>query len=158
MRGDGDDLAPDVALAGGRARFDPSGALWLAEHRTLVVSDLHLEKGSSYGLRGQMLPPYDSRATLERLGAVIARYAPDRVISLGDSFHDAGAAARIDAQDADTLMDLIRPIADWVWIEGNHDPAPPARFGGPRPGAQGLGGLNIRQDPSPGQAPGRGRG
>ncbi|MEO0753866.1 MAG: hypothetical protein AAFY85_03615, partial [Pseudomonadota bacterium] len=33
------------------------GALWWPDQQVLVVSDLHLEKGSSYARRGQMLPP-----------------------------------------------------------------------------------------------------
>ena len=42
----------------------PEGALWWAAERVLVVSDLHFEKGSAYAARGQMLPPYDTGATL----------------------------------------------------------------------------------------------
>jgi hypothetical protein len=48
-----------------------SGALWVPNHRTLIAADLHLEKGSAFAARGQMLPPYDSRATLDRLEAEI---------------------------------------------------------------------------------------
>ena len=36
---------------------DLSGALWLPEERTLVVADLHLEKGSAFAARGVFLPP-----------------------------------------------------------------------------------------------------
>ncbi len=35
----------------------PEGALWWRAQRLLVVSDLHLEKGSNYAAAGQMLPP-----------------------------------------------------------------------------------------------------
>ena len=66
-----------------------SGALWLPAHGTLVAGDLHLEKGSAFAARGQMLPPYDSRATLARLEAEITDLAPARVVLLGDSFHDS---------------------------------------------------------------------
>ena len=52
---------------------DLSGALFWQEQRLLVVSDLHLEKGSSFAARGVLLPPYDTVATLSRLAAVIAR-------------------------------------------------------------------------------------
>ena len=43
---------------------DLSGALFWEEQRLLVVSDLHLEKGSSFAARGVLLPPYDTAATL----------------------------------------------------------------------------------------------
>ena len=71
---------------------DLSGALFWQEQRLLVVSDLHLEKGSSFATRGVLLPPYDTVATLSRLAAVIARHDPRMVIALGDSFHDRDCA------------------------------------------------------------------
>ena len=43
---------------------DLSGALFWEEEGLLVVSDLHLEKGSSFAARGVLLPPYDTVATL----------------------------------------------------------------------------------------------
>ena len=68
----------------------PEGALWIGEAKTLIVSDLHLEKGSAYAVRGQMLPPYDTHAALVKLAALIERFEPEIVVSLGDSFHDGG--------------------------------------------------------------------
>ena len=56
-----------IAIAGVPVIADPSGALYWPEHGLLAVSDLHLEKGSSYAARGQLLPPYDTAATLARL-------------------------------------------------------------------------------------------
>jgi metallophosphoesterase superfamily enzyme len=72
---------------------DLSGALWLPQERTLVVADLHLEKGSAYAARGVFLPPYDSAATLAALPPRSCVHAPARVIALGDSFHDRAAKA-----------------------------------------------------------------
>lgn len=108
---------------------DLAGVLWWPERRTLVAGDLHLEKGSAQARRGRFLPPYDSAATLERLGRAIARLRPDRVICLGDSFHDRGAAARLSPADGSRLAALIDG-RDWIWIAGNHDPLPPAAWGG----------------------------
>ena len=45
------------------------GALYWPEEGLLVVADLHLEKGSSFAARGVLLPPYDTAATLARLGS-----------------------------------------------------------------------------------------
>ena len=97
-----------------------SGALWLPAHGTLVAGDLHLEKGSAFAVRGQMLPPYDSRATLDRLEAEIAELKPDRVVLLGDSFHDSKSIGRMAAEDRERL-DRLAFGRDWVWLEGNHD-------------------------------------
>ena len=97
-----------------------SGALWLPAHGTLVAGDLHLEKGSAFAARGQMLPPYDSRATLARLEAEITELAPARVVLLGDSFHDSRSIGRMAADDRAGL-DRLAQGRDWVWLEGNHD-------------------------------------
>ena len=53
-----------------------AGALWWADERLLVVADLHLEKGSSFARRGQLLPPYDTPETLARLGRLLDRFEP----------------------------------------------------------------------------------
>jgi DNA ligase-associated metallophosphoesterase len=97
-----------------------SGALWLPAHGTLVAGDLHLEKGSAYAARGQMLPPYDSRATLDRLEAELAELQPDRVVLLGDSFHDSRSVGRM-ATDDRVRLDRLAEGRDWIWLEGNHD-------------------------------------
>ncbi len=97
-----------------------SGALWLPDHRTLVASDLHLEKGSAFAANGQMLPPYDSPATLDRLEAEMSALMPARVVLLGDSFHDRRAVDRLTPQDHQRLNRLAG-ATEWVWLEGNHD-------------------------------------
>jgi DNA ligase-associated metallophosphoesterase len=111
------------------ARAD--GALWWPEERLLAVADLHLEKGTWFGARtGQLLPPYDTRTTLQRLAAAIAHLRPRCVVCVGDSFHDAAAAARIDGSDSALLRELVSSVADWMWLVGNHDPRPPRDWGG----------------------------
>jgi uncharacterized protein len=108
---------------------DPSGALWCADESLLIVSDLHLEKGSSLARKGILLPPYDSAATLARLARLVACYKPRRIIALGDSFHDTGAGERLSAEDRLSLK-AMQQGRDWIWIAGNHDPAPPRDLGG----------------------------
>ena len=39
--------------------IDPHGILIWSKLNTAIVSDLHLEKGSSYAKYGQYIPPYD---------------------------------------------------------------------------------------------------
>lgn len=136
-------------LAGEAVEALTEGALWLVDSRTLVVSDMHLEKGSAFARRGQLLPPYDTRATLRRLEALIVRLRPTTVIALGDSFHDGEAEHRMHEDDAALLRALVAQ-ADWVWIEGNHDPAPSAALGGRVCGEIRLGNLVLRHEPQAG--------
>lgn len=141
-------------LYGAEALADTAGVLVLPEHASLIVSDLHFEKGSAYAARGQLIPPYDTRSTLRRLAGCIARHQPRRVIALGDSFHDLGADGRMDAADAAALQALVTSVTDWVWIEGNHDPVPPPRFGGTVLHELALGPLVLRHLPAEAAAPG----
>jgi DNA ligase-associated metallophosphoesterase len=136
-----------VDVAGVTFVADLSGALFWEEQSLLVVSDLHLEKGSSFAARGVLLPPYDTVATLGRLAAVVARHAPRMVIALGDSFHDRNAHGRLSAPDRDTIAGL-QTGRDWIWIAGNHDPALPSTLGGVVAHEVEIGPIAFRHEPT----------
>src|SRR6185503_12335082 len=135
-----------IVLAGVPLLADCAGALYWPEQNLLAVADLHLEKGSSFAARGQLLPPYDSAATLARLGGLIARYMPRVVVALGDSFHDGGGPARLADTDRATLRSL-QCGRDWIWIVGNHDPDPAEGIGGRFISTLRLGSLTFRHEP-----------
>lgn len=134
-----------------------SGALYVLDHDVLIAADLHLEKGSAYAARGQMLPPYDSTATLERLEAEIAVLNPARVILLGDSFHDRGAIPRMAPADRARLGRMAAG-RDWLWLEGNHDRDALGDDLTGLPGAVAatlsLGALRLVHEPGAGEQPG----
>ena len=138
---------PSVDVAGVALVADLSGALFWEQPRLLVVSDLHLEKGSSFATRGVLLPPYDTAATLARLAAVIMRHDPRMVIALGDSFHDRSAHERLSASDRETLVTL-QARRDWIWISGNHDPALPSNLGGVVATEVAIGQIVFRHEPT----------
>jgi DNA ligase-associated metallophosphoesterase len=126
---------------------DLSGALFWEEQSLLVVSDLHLEKGSSFARRGVLLPPYDSAATLALLGLVIARRNPRMVIALGDSFHDSDAHNRLSTADGAAIV-AMQARRDWIWIPGNHDPALPSDVGGIVAHEVAIGPILFRHEPT----------
>ncbi|GAB4523623.1 MAG: ligase-associated DNA damage response endonuclease PdeM [Parvularculaceae bacterium] len=142
-----------LTLCGERLTPDPSGALYWPARETLIVADLHFEKGSSFARRGVLLPPYDTRATIRTLAALMRRYAPKRVISLGDAFHDGDAEARMASDDAEALAGLIG-ATQWIWVLGNHDPAPPARFASAACKAFACAPFVFRHEPRAGAAHG----
>lgn len=127
---------------------DLSGALWWPERRLAVVADLHFEKGSAFAARGQFLPPYDTAATLDKLEALLAQHDVKRLICLGDSFHDQEAADRLPEQIAVRLQALTARC-DWIWIAGNHDPAPPQHLGGSIAAEWTEGALVFRHEAEP---------
>ncbi|TWF53204.1 ligase-associated DNA damage response endonuclease PdeM [Neorhizobium alkalisoli] len=137
----------DILVHGVAAVCDPLGGLYLPETGTLVVSDLHLEKGAAFARRGMMLPPYDTIATLNILAAVIARYDPKMVISLGDNFHDRKGSEHLPADLRALIGDLARG-RDWIWINGNHDPDGTTDLPGTCTDELVYGGLVFRHEPS----------
>jgi len=143
----------EAKLADTRVTATPEGALWIAESKTLIVSDLHLEKGSAFAIRGQMLPPYDTHAALMKLTDLMLRLQPDIIVSLGDSFHDGGGPSRMDARDRD-LLRVLMARCDWIWVEGNHDGRSPETLGGVVRETLHVGALVLRHEPSEAAAPG----
>jgi hypothetical protein len=126
-----------------------SGAVFWPEQSTLLVADLHLEKMASFARTGQFLPPYDTGATLKHLAADLGATGAQRVICLGDSFHRDESTGTL--ADSDTLMlDSLTEHYDWVWIAGNHDPAPHA-LGGRCCQMLALDGLTLRHEPKRGE-------
>ena len=121
--------AAPIHLAGERLMLDPAGALFWPATGLLAVSDLHLEKGSSYARRGQLLPPWDTHATLDRLTLLLRRYQPHLVVALGDSFHDDDGATRLPSSELARLKAMTQAHR-FIWVQGNHDPSPPRGVGG----------------------------
>ena len=96
------------------------GALFWPARNALLVADLHLEKASWFARLGQLLPPYDSHATLSALARDLDACGATTLYCLGDSFHDRFGCDRLPA-DARALLTGLTARLDWVWITGNHD-------------------------------------
>jgi uncharacterized protein len=142
-----------AVVNGAALHLDHHGAVWWAAERTLIVADMHFEKGSAFAARGQLLPPYDSTVTLSKLTRVIARHRPQRLIALGDSFHDVGAGARMEEAVFAALSALSASL-EMIWITGNHDPEIPSALRGTRHAELVLGPLIFRHEPQRGSQPG----
>ena len=149
------DLMPETAptlrshLSVSGHDFQPlvAGALYWEAEDTLLVADLHLEKGAAYAALGMLLPPYDTRSTLSRLGKILDKVDPARVVALGDSFHRSECADNLVADDLAHLTNLQKG-RDWYWICGNHDPHLPASIGGTVCATLSISGVTLRHEPS----------
>jgi hypothetical protein len=140
----------DFTLCGAALTALPSGALWWAAERMLIVADLHLGRSERYARRGgALLPPYETRDTLGRLDADIQITCAATVVCLGDSFDDTAAAGALDEGD---FLWLTRLMAGrrWLWVEGNHDPGPLA-LGGTHLAQHRAGPLTFRHIAEPGE-------
>ncbi len=125
-----------------------SGGLYWPDEEVLAVADLHLEKGSSFAPRGELLPPYDTAATLDRLVNLVRLLRPARLIFLGDSFHDRAGPERLADVDLRRLADL-QETAELIWVEGNHDLGSHPRGLGHAVACLKLGPLTFRHEAEP---------
>ncbi len=121
--------AARVHFAGEVLLLDPLGGLVWPEAGILAVADLHLEKGTAAAARGQLVPPWDTGATLDRLARLVHRWQPLVVVLLGDSFHDVQGSGRLGLADRARLGHLAQGRR-LVWVLGNHDRLPPVRLPG----------------------------
>ena len=145
-----------ISICGKVFRADMSGALYWPSENALIVADLHLEKGSAFAARGQLVPPYDTRETLQRLADVIDRYEAGTVIALGDSLHDEEASERIGLEELEILQ-IMQEDREWIWVTGNHDPKIGERLGGSVVGDIEVEGIVLRHEPAAGRRDARDR-
>jgi len=129
----------------------PQGALFWPARRALLIADLHLEKGSWFARLGQMLPPYDSIATLSDLTALAAATDAAEIWCLGDSFHDRFGCERLPARARDLLTALTAGTR-WTWITGNHDAGLLDHCGGAIAEEAEVDGLLLRHEAVPGES------
>jgi DNA ligase-associated metallophosphoesterase len=140
-------LRSHLSVAGHTLRPLVAGALYWEAEDTLLFADLHLEKGAAFAALGMLLPPYDTRCTLTRLGKIIKRIDPARVVALGDSFHRSECADHMVDEDLAFLTELQQG-REWYWICGNHDPHLPESVGGTVCKTLTIRGVTLRHEPS----------
>jgi len=146
-------LACETELAGQTVLLDAAGAMFLPEHSLLCVSDLHLEKGAAFARRGQLLPPWDTLATLRILETVITRHNPRIVVSLGDNFHDRTGSIHM-PEEFRRMVNTMAAGREWIWINGNHDPDGVSGLAGISADTLDYAGLHFRHEPEKTPRPG----
>lgn len=125
-----------------------AGALYWPAREALLVADLHLEKASWYARGGQMLPPYDSIATLTELASLQASTQAREIWCLGDSFHDKAGCERLGPEARERLTALTHATR-WTWITGNHDAGLIDHCGGVIAEEAVIDGLVLRHEADP---------
>ncbi len=126
----------------------PQGALFWPARQALLVADLHLEKASWFARLGQMLPPYDSIATLKELTELAVSTQAAEIWCLGDSFHDRHGCDRLPERAREMLIALTSATR-WTWITGNHDPVFADPCGGELAQEAEVDGLVLRHEADP---------
>lgn len=140
-------MAP-LMFAGQEFRVLAQGALFWPRRQALIVADLHFEKASWFARFGQLLPPYDSIATLSDLEALVSATRARELWCLGDSFHDSAGATRLPS-GARAILNRLTAALDWRWITGNHDPGLTDAIGGRVLEEAEVDGLLLRHEADP---------
>ncbi|MHA6723382.1 ligase-associated DNA damage response endonuclease PdeM [Sphingomonas sp. RS2018] len=137
------------SFAGHDLRALREGAVYWPARRALLIADLHFEKASWFAHFGQLLPPYDSIATLEALTALVERCAPEEIWCLGDSFHDSKGCERL-PERAQAMLRALTSATRWTWITGNHDAQMVDHCGGEIVEEAVVDGIVLRHEAEPG--------
>jgi hypothetical protein len=136
-----------VAVCGRQFIADSSGALYWPSQGTLLVADLLMRDCTAHHGNGRAPPPPDLRGTLIRLAEVMDRYAPARVIALGDGVDGGGAAARMSAENLEILR-ILQEEREWIWLTDRAGVGIAPQLGGSACGAIELSGITLRHRPT----------
>jgi uncharacterized protein len=110
----------ETTVAGERVVMLPERALWLPEHATLIVADLHWGKAAAFRAAHVPVPMGTTSSDLARLSSALDSTAATNLLVLGDLLH-----ARAGRHD-----ETFRTIAEWrarhapvviTLVRGNHD-------------------------------------
>ena len=101
-------------------KINNDGVLFWLEKKIAIVSDLHLEKGSSFASSGQFIPPFDSEETLKKLINFFKTHEVQTIILLGDTFHDRGALNRMSSK-VKSIFDSLVENYEIIFVLGNHE-------------------------------------
>lgn len=135
--------AVTLTLSGETLSARASGALHWPAQSVLCVSDLHLGRSERIAREGgHIIPPYENTDTLQRLDDEIQALEPAMVICLGDSFDDLAATKSLTEIEV-AWITRLQAGREWIWVEGNHDPAP-LNLGGTHRETLHMGPLTFR--------------
>ena len=137
-----------MSRAGHALSRSPPGALYWEAEDTLLVADLHLEKGAAFAaLRhaaAALRHAHHARAARQ---ACIDALQPAHA-SWRSATASTGASSRptLAAEDA-RHCSALQQGREWYWISGNHDPDLPASIGGTVCRTLTIGGVTLRHEP-----------
>lgn len=92
-------------------------AIYMPDHDTLIISDLHFGKIEHFRKNGIGLPPNAARKDIKKLEHLILSINPAEIVFLGDLFHS-------DYNNAwQSFQDMLSRFSDKVFhlVMGNHD-------------------------------------
>jgi len=96
-------------------------ALWLPGPRAIAISDLHLGYEGALAEQGVAVPRIQRRIILERLGRILDRYKPAKLVVCGDFKHEFSKALVDEWVEVKQVLRFLKDKTEPILVRGNHD-------------------------------------
>jgi uncharacterized protein len=106
-----------IEFGGEKLLLLPEKAVYFSDQKLLCIADIHLGKAAHFRKNGMALPSQNVSADLLKLQDLIANYAPEKVVFLGDLFHSKANESVLEFIDFLSALPQIR----FILVKGNHD-------------------------------------
>jgi len=96
-------------------------ALWLRDEAAMAIGDVHLGFEAALAEKGVSIPRFQRREVLARLGRLLDRYRPKKLIIVGDFKHEFSKNLTDEWVEIKQVLRFIRERTEPVIVRGNHD-------------------------------------
>ncbi|MFO8132464.1 MAG: metallophosphoesterase [Thermoplasmatota archaeon] len=110
---------PDEIWPGVHATEDH--CIWMPDHDTVVIADLHLGYEGVLRMDGVAMPRYQDRVIHRRLQRILERYDPRQVVINGDFKHNFSRNLRQEWREVGEMLSFLSGQRDVHLVRGNHD-------------------------------------
>ena len=95
--------------------------IWIPDHDTIVIADLHLGYEGVLRMDGVAMPRYQDRVIRRRLQRILERYDPRQVVINGDFKHNFSRNLRQEWREVGEMLSFLSAERDVHLVRGNHD-------------------------------------
>lgn len=97
-------------------------ALFVPSKKILIIADVHIGYEAELNKKGILIPRFQFREMIDRLGKIILKTEPETIIITGDLKHEFGTISEQEWRDTLRFLDFLRKSAKKIiLIKGNHD-------------------------------------
>jgi len=96
-------------------------AVYLSNENILAIADLHLGYEASLQAEHVAIPRFQLEVMKRRLGNLLNRYEPEKVIINGDLKHEFSRNIGQEWDEVEELIGYIQGNAELIIVRGNHD-------------------------------------